>query len=125
MYSIVENDGINSAGWCCSDMAAYWGGNYKNKYNVLKIFAGKRYTNWWQNSQHLDVEYLLDFFGNKNCKPIVLPYNQLGIVDSIWLYSYFECIKQDHIVLEASLVVLLKVDTNMLKELLILLLQFG
>jgi len=28
VYSRVENCGINSAGWCCSDMAAYCGGNY-------------------------------------------------------------------------------------------------
>ena len=27
VYSIVENCGISSAGWCCSDMPAYWGGN--------------------------------------------------------------------------------------------------
>jgi hypothetical protein len=27
VYSIVENCGINSAGWCCSEIAAYCGGN--------------------------------------------------------------------------------------------------
>ena len=29
VYSIVENCGISSAGWCCSLIAAYCGGNYK------------------------------------------------------------------------------------------------
>jgi len=27
VYSSVENCGMSSAGWCCSDMAAYCGGN--------------------------------------------------------------------------------------------------
>jgi hypothetical protein len=31
VYSRVENCGMISAGWCCSEMAAYWGGNWKNK----------------------------------------------------------------------------------------------
>jgi hypothetical protein len=39
VYSSVEYDGIISAGWCCSEMAAYCGGNWnKNKIIILTIF---------------------------------------------------------------------------------------
>ena len=32
VYSSVENCGMSSAGWCCSDMAAYCGGNWTQQH---------------------------------------------------------------------------------------------
>ncbi|EEC12101.1 folate-binding protein, putative [Ixodes scapularis] len=49
VYSMVENCGISSAGWCCSEMEAYWGGNglrWKQKLHAQSLArdCGARYN---------------------------------------------------------------------------------
>ncbi len=45
VYSIVENCGISSAGWCCSVIAAYCGGNCKDSARPTMV--------WHSHLQHL------------------------------------------------------------------------
>lgn len=63
---------------------------------------------------------LLDFFGNRSCKPITLLDNPLGKVGLIWLDSYFGYTVRGRIELGVSLIDLLRADTSNLVEQLIL-----